>query len=204
MVRVSQCIPVPAWLSQRTVSTQPLLLLSTSIFFHGHGLRGMRSAVLLLVLRCGCSSSPLPSLPPTSSTATVAHHAAIARGAGMISRAMCLVSALSVGGLCEGWPIALAVGEPNRYPAAMPAHLRRFNEPGHVHFWTISCYRRLGFFHHGGMKRIVIAALKRLQAKFESPTAKAMGHPSFAPKRSTPRPSPTRIDNGGGGGLRCP
>ena len=31
----------------------------------------------------------------------------------------------------DGWPTALAVGEPNRYPPAMPAHLRRFNEPGH-------------------------------------------------------------------------
>ncbi len=48
----------------------------------------------------------------------------------------------------------------------MPAHLRRFNEPGHVHFWTISCYRRLGFFHHDDMKTIVVAALKRLQGKF--------------------------------------
>ena len=69
--------------------------------------------------------------------------------------------------LVGGWPIALAVGEANRYPPAMPAHLRRFNEPDHVHFWTISCYRRLGLFHHDGMKRIVIGALKRLQAKFD-------------------------------------
>ena len=54
----------------------------------------------------------------------------------------------------------------------MPGHLRRFTEPGHVHFWTISCYRRLGFFHHDGMKRVVIDALRQRQAKFESPTAK--------------------------------
>ena len=40
----------------------------------------------------------------------------------------------------------------------MPAHVRRFNEPGHVHFWTISCYRRLGFFHHQGMTPIVVAS----------------------------------------------
>ena len=48
----------------------------------------------------------------------------------------------------------------------MPAHLRRVNEPGHIHFWTISCHRRLAFFHHDGMKTIVMAALGRLQAKF--------------------------------------
>ena len=48
----------------------------------------------------------------------------------------------------------------------MPAHLRRVNEPGHVHFWTISCHRRLAFFHHDGIKTIVVAALGRLQAKF--------------------------------------
>ena len=49
----------------------------------------------------------------------------------------------------------------------MPAHLRRINEPGHIHFWTISCHRRLAFFHHDGMKRIVITALRRLRGKFK-------------------------------------
>jgi len=48
----------------------------------------------------------------------------------------------------------------------MPAHLRRIDEPGHVHFWTISSYRRLGFFHHDGMKQVVVDALHRLQSKF--------------------------------------
>ena len=36
----------------------------------------------------------------------------------------------------------------------MPSHLRRYDEPGHTHFWTISCYRRLQFFHDDGMKRV--------------------------------------------------
>ena len=48
----------------------------------------------------------------------------------------------------------------------MPAHLRRFNEPGHVHFWTISCHRRLGFFHQDGMKQVVLDGLKVLRERF--------------------------------------
>ena len=47
----------------------------------------------------------------------------------------------------------------------MPSHLRRYNEPGHTHFWTISCYRRLQFFHDDGMKRVVIEALRTLQTR---------------------------------------
>lgn len=49
----------------------------------------------------------------------------------------------------------------------MPGNLRRHDEPGHIHFWTISCFRRLGFFHVDGMKDVVIAALRLLQTKFE-------------------------------------
>ncbi len=45
----------------------------------------------------------------------------------------------------------------------MPSHLRRHDEPGHSHYWTISCYRRLQFFHDDGMKRVVISALRQLQ-----------------------------------------
>ena len=37
----------------------------------------------------------------------------------------------------------------------MPSQLRRHDEPGHTHFWTISCYRRLQFFHDDGMKQVV-------------------------------------------------
>lgn len=45
----------------------------------------------------------------------------------------------------------------------MPSHLHRYDEPGHTHFWTISCYRRLQFFHDDGMKRVAIEALRALQ-----------------------------------------
>jgi putative transposase len=48
----------------------------------------------------------------------------------------------------------------------MPSKLRRYDEPGHTHFWTISCYRRLQFFHDDGMKRVVIAALSQLRHRF--------------------------------------
>ncbi len=48
----------------------------------------------------------------------------------------------------------------------MPSRLRRHDQPGHVHFWTISCHRRLGFFHDDGMKRVVVDGLCLLQAKF--------------------------------------
>ncbi len=49
----------------------------------------------------------------------------------------------------------------------MPSHLRRYDEPGYIHFWTISCYRRLGFFHSDDMKQIVIDGLRLLQLKFK-------------------------------------
>ena len=45
----------------------------------------------------------------------------------------------------------------------MPSRLRRYDEPGHTHFWTISCFRRLQFLHDDGMKRVVIEALRSLQ-----------------------------------------
>lgn len=48
----------------------------------------------------------------------------------------------------------------------MPGNLRRHDEPGHIHFWTISCFRRLGFFHIDSMKQIVVDALRLLQDKF--------------------------------------
>ncbi|MGI0149216.1 MAG: transposase, partial [Thermoplasmata archaeon] len=47
----------------------------------------------------------------------------------------------------------------------MRSSLRRHDEPGHVHFWTISCYRRLQFFHDDGMKRVIIEALRTLHGK---------------------------------------
>ncbi len=49
----------------------------------------------------------------------------------------------------------------------MPSNLRRHDEPGHIHFWTLSCFRRLGFFHLDPMKQIVIDGLCLLQSKFQ-------------------------------------
>lgn len=48
----------------------------------------------------------------------------------------------------------------------MPSRLRRYDQPGHVHFWTISCYRRLSFFWHDPVKQVVIDGLRVLQARF--------------------------------------
>jgi putative transposase len=48
----------------------------------------------------------------------------------------------------------------------MPTHLRRCDEPGDSHFWTISCQRRLTFFHDDAMKRIVGDGLHVLQQRF--------------------------------------
>ncbi len=48
----------------------------------------------------------------------------------------------------------------------MPSRLKRYDEPGHIHFWTISCHRQLDFFHHDDIKQIVIDALAQLKTKF--------------------------------------
>ena len=48
----------------------------------------------------------------------------------------------------------------------MPSHLKRHDEPGYVHFWTLSCYRRLAFFWHDGMKQVAIDAMTMLRARF--------------------------------------
>jgi putative transposase len=45
----------------------------------------------------------------------------------------------------------------------MPSRLHRYDEPGHTHFWTISCYRRLQFLHDDGMKRVVVDGLRAVQ-----------------------------------------
>ena len=42
----------------------------------------------------------------------------------------------------------------------MPSRLRRYDEYGHVHFLTISCFRRLRFFDHDSVKRVLIDGLK--------------------------------------------
>ncbi|MFQ5461951.1 MAG: transposase [Phycisphaerae bacterium] len=48
----------------------------------------------------------------------------------------------------------------------MPSHLRRYDQPGDSHFWTISCRRRLTFFHDDGVKRTVTDGLRVLQQRF--------------------------------------
>ena len=48
----------------------------------------------------------------------------------------------------------------------MPSQLRRHDEPGHIHFWTISCYRRLTFLWHDDVKRVVVDGFKLLQRDF--------------------------------------
>ena len=48
----------------------------------------------------------------------------------------------------------------------MPTRLRRYDEPGDSDFWTISCRRRLTFFHDHTPKRIVAEGLGVLQQRF--------------------------------------
>ncbi|MCK4340580.1 MAG: transposase [Phycisphaerae bacterium] len=48
----------------------------------------------------------------------------------------------------------------------MPLDLKRYDVPGHVHFWTLSCFRRLTFFWNDALKQVVIDGLQRLQREF--------------------------------------
>jgi putative transposase len=45
----------------------------------------------------------------------------------------------------------------------MPTRLRRYDEPGHMHFWTISCYHRLSFFWNDRIKQAPIAGLGHIR-----------------------------------------
>jgi putative transposase len=47
----------------------------------------------------------------------------------------------------------------------MPSRLRRYDQPGHAHFWTISCFHRLSFFWEDSVKQVAIDALRLLQTK---------------------------------------
>lgn len=47
----------------------------------------------------------------------------------------------------------------------MAHNLKRHNETGHIHFWTLSAYRRLGFFHHDRIKQIIIDSLVAMRSK---------------------------------------
>jgi putative transposase len=42
----------------------------------------------------------------------------------------------------------------------MPSHLHRYDEPGHIHFLTVSCYRRLPFFGTSEARNIVVEAMR--------------------------------------------
>jgi putative transposase len=48
----------------------------------------------------------------------------------------------------------------------MPLHLRRYDEPGHVHFWTLSCYPRLTFFWYDPVKMAVAQTLDTWRKQF--------------------------------------
>lgn len=47
----------------------------------------------------------------------------------------------------------------------MPSKLRRYDEYGHIHFLTISCYRRLQFFRHDPIKRVFVDGMGHTRAK---------------------------------------
>ena len=47
----------------------------------------------------------------------------------------------------------------------MPSKLRRYDEYGHIHFLTISCYRRLQFFRDDRVKQVFVDGMDRTRAK---------------------------------------
>ncbi|UCE60548.1 MAG: transposase [Phycisphaerales bacterium] len=47
----------------------------------------------------------------------------------------------------------------------MPSKLRRHDEYGHIHFLTISCYRRLRFFRHDPVRQVFVDGMTRTRAK---------------------------------------
>jgi putative transposase len=47
----------------------------------------------------------------------------------------------------------------------MPGRLRRHDEFGHIHFLTVSCFRRLQFFRHDSVKLSFIRAMDDVRAK---------------------------------------
>jgi hypothetical protein len=46
----------------------------------------------------------------------------------------------------------------------MPSKLRRYDESGHIHFLTISCYRRLQFFRHDPVKLVFVDGMDNLMS----------------------------------------
>ena len=47
----------------------------------------------------------------------------------------------------------------------MPSKLRRYDEYGHIHFLTISWYRRLQFLRHDPVKRVFVDGMGHTRAK---------------------------------------
>jgi putative transposase len=66
----------------------------------------------------------------------------------------------------DGWPRSYSTwGHDFDTFTDMPTRLKRHDEPGHIHFWTISCYRRLAFFWEDSLKQVVIDGLRDLQTR---------------------------------------
>ena len=47
----------------------------------------------------------------------------------------------------------------------MPGRLRRYDEYGHTHFLTISCYHRLRFFQHDTVKQVLVNGMVHAREK---------------------------------------
>ena len=47
----------------------------------------------------------------------------------------------------------------------MPSRLRRHDEFGHIHFLTISCFRRLQFFRHAAVRLSFVRAMQAVRAR---------------------------------------
>ena len=47
----------------------------------------------------------------------------------------------------------------------MPGRLRRYDKPGHVHFLTVSTFRRLQFFRHEGACRAFVESMKLIRER---------------------------------------
>lgn len=47
----------------------------------------------------------------------------------------------------------------------MPSRLKRHDEFGHIHFLTVSCYRRLQFFRHESVREAFVDAMKHVREK---------------------------------------
>jgi putative transposase len=48
----------------------------------------------------------------------------------------------------------------------MPSRLRRHDEPGHVHFLTVSTFRRLQFFRHVSVRNTFVDAMKSARESY--------------------------------------